>query len=75
MIAAARAIFAETTDLAPASEAKEIVFRLRQSANDLMDLDKHYQRKDMRCFLALKGTESLDHPRSCGPKMTKCETC
>ena len=54
VIAAARAIFAETTDLAPASEAKEIVFRLRQSANDLMDLDKHYQRKEHALFSCLE---------------------
>jgi DUF438 domain-containing protein len=54
VIAAARAILAETSDLVPASDAKEIVFRLRQSANDLMDLDKHYQRKEHALFSCLE---------------------
>ena len=54
VIAAARAILAETSDLAPANDAKEIVFRLRQSANDLMDLDKHYQRKEHALFSCLE---------------------
>ncbi len=54
VIAAARAILAETSDRVPASDAKEIVFRLRQSANDLMDLDKHYQRKEHALFSCLE---------------------
>jgi DUF438 domain-containing protein len=54
LIAGARAILAETTDLAPTTDAKEIVFRLRQSANDLMDLDKHYQRKEHALFSCLE---------------------
>jgi len=54
VIAATRAIFAETTDLASTSDAKEIVLRLRQSANDLMDLDKHYQRKEHALFSCLE---------------------
>ncbi len=54
VIAAARAILAETTDLAPGSDAKEIVLLLRQSANDLMDLDKHYQRKEHALFSCLE---------------------
>src|SRR5208337_904510 len=53
-IAAARAILAETSELVPASDAKEIVFRLRQSANDLMDLDKHYRRKEHALFSCLE---------------------
>jgi len=54
VIAAARAILTETSDLVPAGDAKEIVFRLRQSANDLMDLDKHYQRKEHALFSCLE---------------------
>ncbi len=41
----AEAIHAETSDLVPAGDAKEIVFRLRQSANDLMDIDSKCQSK------------------------------
>ena len=54
VIGGARAILAETTDVAPTTDAKEIVFRLRQSANDLMDLDKHYQRKEHALFSCLE---------------------
>jgi DUF438 domain-containing protein len=54
VIAATRAILAETTDLTPDSNAREIVFRLRQSVNDLMDLDKHYQRKEHALFSCLE---------------------
>lgn len=54
VVAAARAILVETADLAPTSDVKEIVFRLRQSANDLMDLDKHYQRKEHALFSCLE---------------------
>src|SRR5450755_4777260 len=53
-IAAMRAISAEIKALAPNDDAKEIVFRLRQSANDLMDLDKHYQRKEHALFSCLE---------------------
>ena len=38
----------------PGYRGKEIVFRLRQSANDLMDLDKHYQRKEHALFSCLE---------------------
>jgi hypothetical protein len=54
VIAATRATLAEATDLSPDGDAKEIVFRLRQSANDLMDLDKHYQRKEHALFSCLE---------------------
>jgi len=36
------------------ADAREIVFRLRQSANDLMDLDKHYERKEHALFSCLE---------------------
>jgi DUF438 domain-containing protein len=54
VIAAAHAILAEATDSAPDSDAKEIVFRLRKSAKDLMDLNKHYQRKEHALFSCLE---------------------
>ena len=54
VIGGARAILAETTDVAPTTDAKEIVFRLRKSANDLMDLDKQYQRKEHALFSCLE---------------------
>ncbi len=44
VIATMRGIFAQIADLAPIADAMEIVFRLRQSANDLMD--KHYAAHD-----------------------------
>jgi hypothetical protein len=67
VIAATRAILAETSDLVPARDAKEIVFRLRQSANDLMDLDKHYQRTSRGATLMLAHpgqSELIDFPPS-----------
>jgi len=53
-IATMRETFAEIADLAPIADAKEIVFRLRQSANDLMDIDKHYRRKEHALFSCLE---------------------
>ena len=49
-----RGTFAEIADIATIADAKEIVFRLRQSANDLMDIDKHYQRKEHALFSCLE---------------------
>ncbi len=54
VIATIRGTFAEIADLAPIADSKEIVFRLRQSANDLMDIDKHYQRKEHALFSCLE---------------------
>lgn len=54
VIAKMRAAFAELSKLDDAAEAKEILFRLRQSANELMDLDKHYQRKEHVLFSCLE---------------------
>ena len=54
VIATMRGTFAENADLAPIADAKEIVFRLRQSANDFMDIDKHYQRKEHTLFSCLE---------------------
>ena len=45
---------AEIANVDGGADAREIVFRLRQSANDLMDLDKHYQRKEHALFSCLE---------------------
>lgn len=54
VITAMRGTFAELANLDQQADAREIVFRLRQSANDLMDLDKHYQRKEHALFSCLE---------------------
>lgn len=54
VITAMRGTFAELANLDEKADAREIVFRLRQSANDLMDLDKHYQRKEHALFSCLE---------------------
>ena len=54
VIASMRGIFAEIANQAGNADVKEAVFRLRQSANDLMDLDKHYQRKEHALFSCLE---------------------
>ena len=54
VIAAMRGTFAELVNLDEQTNAQEVVFRLRQSANDLMDLDKHYQRKEHALFSCLE---------------------
>jgi len=54
VIAAMRATFAEAAKLDDKADITELVFRLRQSANDLMDLDKHYQRKEHALFSCLE---------------------
>ena len=54
VIAAMRGTFAELANLDEHDDAQEAVLRLRQSANDLMDLDKHYQRKEHGLFSCLE---------------------
>lgn len=54
VIATMRGIFAEIANLEGSADAKEVILRLRQSANDLMDLDKHYQRKEHALFSCLE---------------------
>ncbi len=54
VIATMRGIFAEIGHLDGSADAKETTLRLRQSANDLMDLDKHYQRKEHALFSCLE---------------------
>jgi len=54
VIAALRGTFAEAASLDDRADVTELVFRLRQSANELMDLDKHYQRKEHALFSCLE---------------------
>lgn len=54
VISSMRSTFAEIVSLDVKAEVSEFVFRLRQSANDLMDLDKHYQRKEHALFSCLE---------------------
>ena len=54
VIATMRGISAEIANLDGNASAKEVILRLRQSANDLMDLDKHYQRKEHALFSCLE---------------------
>lgn len=54
VIAKMRAAFAELSKLEDSAEAKESMLRLRQSANELMDLEKHYQRKEHVLFSCLE---------------------
>jgi len=45
---------AELQALPPTSDPAPFVLRLRQSFNDLMDIDKHYQRKEHALFSCLE---------------------
>ena len=54
VIVTMRGIWAEVAAPEGAADAKEVVLRLRQSANELMDLDKHYQRKEHALFSCLE---------------------
>lgn len=49
-----RGIAAEIASIEGTVDIKEAVLGLRQSANDLMDLDKHYQRKEHALFSCLE---------------------
>ncbi len=44
----------ELQQLPPTSDPASIVLRLRQGFNDLMDIDKHYQRKEHTLFSCLE---------------------
>ncbi len=54
VIALMKTGLAELQDLPETSDPAPIVFRLRQSFNDLMDIDKHYQRKEHALFSCLE---------------------
>ena len=54
VIAIIRTTTEEIDKLGAAVDATALLFRLRQSANDLMDIDKHYQRKEHALFSFLE---------------------
>lgn len=54
VIGAIRTTAAEINKLDDTANATELLFRLRQSANELMDIDKHYQRKEHALFSLLE---------------------
>jgi uncharacterized protein len=45
-----RALAAELASLDPSTDCTSQLFQLRQAANELMDVDKHYQRKEHALF-------------------------
>ncbi len=53
-IAAMTQALAELQSTKEAAEAAAILLRFRQSFNDLMDIDKHYQRKEHALFSCLE---------------------
>jgi DUF438 domain-containing protein len=54
VIAAIRSTATDAVKLDSAADATELLFRLRQSANELMDVDKHYERKEHALFSCLE---------------------
>ncbi|MFZ0734176.1 MAG: DUF438 domain-containing protein [Candidatus Sulfotelmatobacter sp.] len=54
VIADTRAIFSELSTHPDTEECKPHLLEIRQSANELMDIDKHYQRKEHALFSFLE---------------------
>ena len=54
VIAKTRALLAEISALEDSRDCKGQLLQLRQSANELMDIDKHYQRKEHVLFSFLE---------------------
>ena len=54
VIALMNTAMGELQHLPPTSDPASIVLRLRQGFNDLMDIDKHYQRKEHTLFSCLE---------------------
>lgn len=54
LISKLRAVIAEINSLDDSADCKAQLFQLRQSANELMDIDKHYQRKEHALFSFLE---------------------
>jgi uncharacterized protein len=54
VIAKIRAMLAETSALEDGQDCKRQLLELRQSANELMDIEKHYQRKEHVLFSFLE---------------------
>lgn len=53
-IATARTAIAEVQALGDEQDSSAVLLRLRQALNDLMDVDKHYQRKEHALFACLE---------------------
>lgn len=49
-----RSFLTEFRELEDGTDTTEIIYRLRECANDLMDIDKHYQRKEHALFSCLE---------------------
>jgi hypothetical protein len=49
-----RELLAETANLVGSTEAAELLDRMRRVANDLIEVDKHYQRKEHALFSCLE---------------------
>jgi len=54
VIAQMKQAMAELQNIAEAADPAPIVLRIRQSYNELMDVDKHYQRKEHALFSCLE---------------------
>jgi uncharacterized protein len=54
VIATMRSAIAEVASLDDSAECEALLFQLRQGANELMDIDKHYQRKEHALFSYLE---------------------
>jgi len=54
VIATMRATIGEIAVLEDNAECSTLLFQLRQAANELMDVDKHYQRKEHALFSCLE---------------------
>jgi uncharacterized protein len=54
VIANMRMAAAEITSLDDSAECDALLFQVRQGANELMDIDKHYQRKEHALFSCLE---------------------
>jgi DUF438 domain-containing protein len=54
VISKIRTIFSQLTGLEEGQDCKSQLFQLRQNANELMDIDKHYQRKEHALFSFLE---------------------
>jgi uncharacterized protein len=54
VIAAMRTTITEVASLDDSAECEALLFQIRQGANELMDIDKHYQRKEHALFSCLE---------------------
>jgi uncharacterized protein len=54
VIAAMRTTITEVASLDDSAECEALLFQIQQGANELMDIDKHYQRKEHALFSCLE---------------------